>query len=95
MDKSLGNKYSIIEALRCIQIGLLCVQEEQMQRPKMAFVTIMLFNSSMVLPIPSKPAFYSERSILVDSKTFSRIEEIEVPERTTEMSQFTGLGLGR
>lgn len=58
VDKSLADKYSPQEALRSIQIGLLCVQQEQMQRPTMTSVTAMLSSLTTELPNPSPPAFY-------------------------------------
>ncbi|KAL1537398.1 cysteine-rich receptor-like protein kinase 44 [Salvia divinorum] len=47
------------EMLRCIHIGLLCVQENAADRPTMASVVLMLSSFSMTLNIPSEPAFYS------------------------------------
>ncbi|XP_061983203.1 cysteine-rich receptor-like protein kinase 44 [Populus nigra] len=47
--------------MRCIHIGLLCVQENVADRPTMASVVLMLSNSSFTLQIPSKPAFFISR----------------------------------
>ncbi|KAL9384074.1 hypothetical protein Peur_024397 [Populus x canadensis] len=47
--------------MRCIHIGLLCVQENVADRPTMASVLLMLSNSSFTLQIPSKPAFFISR----------------------------------
>ncbi|KAJ6990142.1 hypothetical protein NC653_018622 [Populus alba x Populus x berolinensis] len=47
--------------MRCIHIGLLCVQENVADRPTMAAVVLMLSNSSFTLQIPSKPAFFISR----------------------------------
>ncbi|PIA64879.1 hypothetical protein AQUCO_00100390v1, partial [Aquilegia coerulea] len=44
---------------RCIHIGLLCVQEKVVDRPTMASVVNMLNSSSLILQIPSEPAFYN------------------------------------
>lgn len=41
--------------MRCIQIGLLCVQGNAVQRPTMAAVIVML-TTSVDLPLPSQPA---------------------------------------
>ncbi|XP_057801987.1 cysteine-rich receptor-like protein kinase 44 [Salvia miltiorrhiza] len=43
--------------LRCIRIGLLCVQEDPVMRPTMASVVLMLSSSTVALPLPSRPAF--------------------------------------
>ncbi|XP_010278041.1 PREDICTED: putative receptor-like protein kinase At4g00960 [Nelumbo nucifera] len=58
MDTTLINNYSGHEVLRCIHIGLLCVQENTVDRPTMASVVHMLSCNSENLPIPSAPAFF-------------------------------------
>ncbi|KAJ6935281.1 Cysteine-rich receptor-like protein kinase [Populus alba x Populus x berolinensis] len=40
------------EMLRCIHVGLLCVQENAVDRPNMASVVIMLSSYSVTLPVP-------------------------------------------
>ncbi|XP_021802860.1 cysteine-rich receptor-like protein kinase 8, partial [Prunus avium] len=54
------------EIMRCIHIGLLCVQENVVDRPSMASVILMLNSYSLTLPVPSQPAFYLHRSIASD-----------------------------
>ena len=49
---------STSEIMRCIHIGLLCVQENVASRPTMALVVVMLTSSSVSLPVPSEPAFF-------------------------------------
>ncbi|EEF26423.1 conserved hypothetical protein, partial [Ricinus communis] len=44
------------EAMRCIQVGLLCVQEDAMDRPTMLEVVLML-KSDTSLPSPKQSAF--------------------------------------
>ncbi|GKV19277.1 hypothetical protein SLEP1_g29563 [Rubroshorea leprosula] len=51
------------EMLRCIQLGLLCVQENVARRPTMASVALMLSSSSVSLQAPSKPAFLMDSII--------------------------------
>ncbi|CAN1189067.1 G-type lectin S-receptor-like serine/threonine-protein kinase CES101 [Linum perenne] len=46
------------EALKCIHIGLLCVQENPRDRPSMLEITSMIYNQSAQLPCPNQPAFY-------------------------------------
>ena len=58
VDASLGETYPTNEVLRCIQIGLLCVQEHARDRPTMLTVVFMLGNDTP-LPSPKKPAFIS------------------------------------
>ncbi|XP_041025382.1 G-type lectin S-receptor-like serine/threonine-protein kinase At1g11410 [Juglans microcarpa x Juglans regia] len=64
VDSSLGDEasYPAYEVLRCIQIGLLCVQEQAADRPTMLEVVFMLGNEANV-PSPNKPAFINRRII--------------------------------
>ncbi|XVF57845.1 hypothetical protein PTKIN_Ptkin07bG0015200 [Pterospermum kingtungense] len=48
---------SRMEIMRCIHVGLLCVQENHAKRPTMTSVVLMLSSSSTSLPLPSRPAF--------------------------------------
>ncbi|KAH9602144.1 hypothetical protein KSS87_005686, partial [Heliosperma pusillum] len=45
------------EILRCVHIGLLCVQEDATERPTMSSVIIMLSSHSFPLPMMSHPAY--------------------------------------
>ncbi|KAB1199622.1 G-type lectin S-receptor-like serine/threonine-protein kinase RKS1 [Morella rubra] len=57
VDSSLqGEKCPANEVSRCIQIGLLCVQEHATDRPTMSAVVFMLGNDTP-LPYPKQPAF--------------------------------------
>ena len=56
IDPSLGETYPTNEVSRCIQIGLLCVQEHATDRPTMSAVVFMLSNDTP-LPSPKQPAF--------------------------------------
>ncbi|KAF4350856.1 hypothetical protein F8388_008038 [Cannabis sativa] len=46
------------EIMRCIHIGLLCVQTNLVDRPTMNNIVLMLNSNSVSLPVPSQPAFY-------------------------------------
>ncbi|XP_059638893.1 cysteine-rich receptor-like protein kinase 10 [Cornus florida] len=59
MDSTLKSSYSRNEVVRCIHIGLLCVQEDMEVRPSMASVSLMLSSLSVSLPLPRKPAFFA------------------------------------
>ncbi|PON35825.1 S-locus receptor kinase, C-terminal, partial [Parasponia andersonii] len=56
LDESFGG-----EALRCITIGLLCVQEYANDRPTMSAVVFMLGNEATP-PTPKQPAFLFKKS---------------------------------
>ncbi|CAO2842642.1 unnamed protein product [Amaranthus hypochondriacus] len=51
---------SSAEILRCIHIGLLCVQNNMADRPTMSSVSLMLSSVSMTLEGPSQPAFFTQ-----------------------------------
>ncbi|KAF5472662.1 hypothetical protein F2P56_009361 [Juglans regia] len=63
MDALLDNKFVISEALRCIQVGLLCVQLRSDERPTISSVLLMLDSQNALLPHPGRPGFYSERGL--------------------------------
>ena len=46
-----------------LHIGLLCVQEDAVDRPTMSTVVVMLASETMTLPIPNHPAFSVGRKI--------------------------------
>ena len=56
VDPLLDEAYPANEVSRCIQIGLLCVQEHAIDRPTMSTVVFMLGNETH-LPSPKQPAF--------------------------------------
>ncbi|XP_004292106.1 PREDICTED: cysteine-rich receptor-like protein kinase 10-like [Fragaria vesca subsp. vesca] len=45
------------EIMKCIHIGLLCVQQNIDDRPTMASVIHMITGNSLALPVPSQPSF--------------------------------------
>lgn len=57
VDSSLGESYELIEVLRCIHVGLLCVQESAAVRPTMSEVASMLCNERSPPSPPEQPAF--------------------------------------
>ncbi|KAL5842131.1 hypothetical protein ACOSQ3_012734 [Xanthoceras sorbifolium] len=54
------------EMMKCIHIGLLCVQESVYDRPTMASVIHMLNSNSVTLPAPSKPGFFMQSSYVLE-----------------------------
>ncbi|XP_044498773.1 cysteine-rich receptor-like protein kinase 10 isoform X2 [Mangifera indica] len=60
MDESLNDTYSSCKLLRCLQIGLLCVQENPVDRPSMLNISTMLKNENIDMMIPKKPAFWKQ-----------------------------------
>ncbi|XP_028761836.1 G-type lectin S-receptor-like serine/threonine-protein kinase SD1-1 [Neltuma alba] len=68
MDEQLQDSVISSELLRCIQVGLLCVQQRPEDRPNMSTVILML-NGEKSLPNPGEPGFYigSDNQPLADS----------------------------
>ncbi|KAH9666044.1 Receptor-like serine/threonine-protein kinase [Citrus sinensis] len=58
IDPSLEQPCSANEVMRCIHVGLLCVQDQAMDRPTMPEVVCMLQNETVPLPPPKQPAFF-------------------------------------
>ncbi|KAJ0430173.1 putative protein kinase RLK-Pelle-DLSV family [Helianthus annuus] len=54
---------SLRDIIRSVHIGLLCVQENVIDRPTMASVVLMLNSISMALPVPAQPAFFMGSTI--------------------------------
>ena len=50
------------QVLRCIHVGLLCVQKFVEDKPIMSCVLSMLTNEEAILPQPKQPGFFIERS---------------------------------
>ncbi|KAM0951474.1 putative protein kinase RLK-Pelle-DLSV family [Dioscorea sansibarensis] len=57
LDPFIGNSFSITQVMRCVNIGLLCVQEKPEDRPVMSSVVIMLGNDNAPLLEPKAPGF--------------------------------------
>ncbi|WVZ59666.1 hypothetical protein U9M48_009776 [Paspalum notatum var. saurae] len=63
IDQSIADTSNAAEVLKCIQIGLLCVQEQPKRRPTMSAVTMMLTCENPTLPEPCEPAFSTGRNV--------------------------------
>ncbi|KAH9748246.1 cysteine-rich receptor-like protein kinase 10 [Citrus sinensis] len=75
LDPNLTDSYSRNEVIRCIHLGLLCVQEDPAERPSLATIVLMLNSYSVTLPSPQQPAFFigsrTERSLPTKEFEFS------------------------
>ncbi|PSS10315.1 G-type lectin S-receptor-like serine/threonine-protein kinase [Actinidia chinensis var. chinensis] len=56
MDQELANSFSLSEVMRCIHVGLLCVQDRSADRPTMSDIVLML-SSETDGPQPKQPTF--------------------------------------
>lgn len=70
IDALMGTAYSQDEVCRCIQVGLLCVQELPGERPAMPLVLRML-SGDVALPAPKRAAFFVGRAPVDDKDTES------------------------
>ncbi|CAN6205642.1 unnamed protein product [Urochloa humidicola] len=63
IDDSLGRNYSETEVLKCVNIGLLCLQQNPMDRPTMSDVMVMLNgDDTSSLPPAARPTFFLDPS---------------------------------
>ncbi|KAI9186944.1 hypothetical protein LWI28_022524 [Acer negundo] len=60
IDPFLGESCNELEAIRCIHIGLLCLEHQPDDRPSMSSVVLML-GSDNALPEPKQPGFLMDR----------------------------------
>ncbi|KAJ7979639.1 Cysteine-rich RLK (Receptor-like kinase) protein [Quillaja saponaria] len=61
IDPSLDDSTSHCKIMRCMQVALLCVQENPVDRPSMLDVSSMLKNEIAAISTPKKPAFSIKR----------------------------------
>ncbi|KAM7262965.1 hypothetical protein ACFE04_000648 [Oxalis oulophora] len=65
------------EMLRCIHIGLLCVQENAVDRPNMASVLHMLSTESLPSLTPLKPGYFMQSNFQSQSQSQSESESVQ------------------
>ncbi|MBA0748661.1 hypothetical protein Gogos_002653, partial [Gossypium gossypioides] len=83
IDQLLVPSCVAFEVLKCIHIGLLCVQEDPADRPTMSSVIFMLASDgSIKLPRPTEPAFSVGRVVTKSVEPISSEEVFSVNEIT-------------
>ncbi|KAJ1376490.1 Serine/threonine-protein kinase, active site [Sesbania bispinosa] len=80
------------EIMRCIHIGLLCVQEDLADRPTMSSVLLMLNSSSYPLTQPSEPPFLMQRKRLLYVPSTSSSEQYSEATRSSDSGSQSALG---
>ncbi|CAA0394712.1 unnamed protein product [Arabidopsis thaliana] len=70
IDPAIKESYDNDEVIRCIHIGILCVQETPADRPEMSTIFQMLTNSSITLPVPRPPGFFFRNRPNLDPLTY-------------------------
>ncbi|RHN51971.1 putative protein kinase RLK-Pelle-DLSV family [Medicago truncatula] len=72
LDPNIKGDYSKTEVIKCIQIGLLCVQNDPEARPSILTIASYLSSHSIELRTPQQPAFFLQgRSYNDSSALFS------------------------
>ncbi|XP_062185325.1 putative G-type lectin S-receptor-like serine/threonine-protein kinase At1g61610 isoform X2 [Phragmites australis] len=66
VDSSVVESCSLHEVIRCIHLGLLCVQDHPNARPLMSSVVFMLENETAPLPTPKQPVYFTLRNYETD-----------------------------
>ncbi|XP_057955548.1 G-type lectin S-receptor-like serine/threonine-protein kinase At4g03230 isoform X2 [Malania oleifera] len=75
VDHTLRKSCNIGEVLKCINVGLLCVQEDPSDRPTMSAVVVMLGGETITLPSPKQPAFVLMRDFSSVDSSSSKPEQ--------------------
>ncbi|XP_065879614.1 cysteine-rich receptor-like protein kinase 10 [Euphorbia lathyris] len=79
VETSLVQSSVATEVLKCIHIGLLCVQDDPIERPTMSSVVIMLGSDTIPLPVP-KPCSFSVGQFAAKSATSVVVKDCSVNE---------------
>ncbi|KAJ4703331.1 S-receptor-like serine/threonine-protein kinase [Melia azedarach] len=82
IDPNIWDSSSEKQVLRCIQVGMLCVQDLATYRPTMASVVLMLESETPNLPLPRQPTFTSMRSSVDGDFLMEAHDTIECTEET-------------
>ncbi|EXC16105.1 G-type lectin S-receptor-like serine/threonine-protein kinase RKS1 [Morus notabilis] len=77
MDPTWANSCRVNELQLCIQVALLCIQEDPEDRPTMSDVVSMLGNERTILPDPNQPGL----------STYLSLADIDSPRRLSGPSQ--------
>jgi hypothetical protein len=63
IDPTLHEVCNADQFVKCVNIGLLCVQEDLNDRPTMSNVVTMLDSEGVTVPTPKQPAFVPWRGL--------------------------------
>ncbi|XP_058197210.1 G-type lectin S-receptor-like serine/threonine-protein kinase SD1-1 isoform X2 [Rhododendron vialii] len=91
MDVVLKESFSENEVVRCMQVGLLCVQQRTEDRPTMSSVVFMLSNESAALPQPKEPGFSVQSfSLKVESASSGQTSSTAASANDITITALTG-----
>jgi len=74
MDPRLGETCNEYEFLKCAVIGLLCIQDEPIDRPTMSNILYMLEGETTTIPIPRQPTFFMNKRYSSSGSSSSKPE---------------------
>ena len=74
MDQTLSETCNTKEFLRCVNVGLLCVQEDPSDRPTMAVAVVMLSSDIATMLVPKQPDFVLKRDLSRTTSSSSKPE---------------------
>ena len=72
MDPTLQNVCNADQFVKCVNVGLLCVQEDPNDRPTMSNVVTMLDSEAVTVPTPKQPAFIPWRGLSSKASSSSK-----------------------
>ncbi|KAG6739885.1 hypothetical protein POTOM_057503 [Populus tomentosa] len=75
-DPSLDDSFSSCKLTRCLQVALLCVQENPLDRPSMLKISSMLKNENAPIATPKRPSFSTKRDEEEDSVLRNKIYSV-------------------
>ncbi|XP_010668063.1 cysteine-rich receptor-like protein kinase 10 [Beta vulgaris subsp. vulgaris] len=84
VDPTIRESCSMDEIMRCVHLGLICVQESADDRPTMATIVLTLDSNSVTLPVPEAPGFLLKT--LEKSKTSKEIGSNRSSSKSTPWS---------
>ncbi|KAL4368041.1 hypothetical protein GQ457_05G034250 [Hibiscus cannabinus] len=87
IDPLLVSSCMAAQVLRCIHVGLLCVQEDPADRPTMSSVILMLGSETTSLPPPAVPAFSVGRVVAESNQPSSNDIICSINEVTISIDQ--------
>ncbi|XP_020873359.1 cysteine-rich receptor-like protein kinase 10 isoform X1 [Arabidopsis lyrata subsp. lyrata] len=63
VDPAIVDNCQRSEVVRCVHIGLLCVQEDPAERPTLSTIVLMLTSNTVTLPVPRQPGLFFQSRI--------------------------------
>ena len=86
LDASLDCSFALGEVLRCMKVGLLCVQERPEDRPTMSSVVLMLGSDHVFQPEPKQPGFVARKKSQEASSSSTGDDSLSVNDLTVTMT---------